>query len=177
MVNVLLLNASYEPLGAISIRKAVNMMLAEKVYAVEGVAKRLRSVNRVFEVPSVVRLAYYVNVPHRGVSWSRLSVLKRDKWQCIYCGTAVNERKRGKTLLKSHFTLDHILPRSRGGRNTWGNTACACAPCNHRKGSRTPHEAGMKMLFEPKTPRTNTLIVSSHIPTEWKKYLHKSDVN
>jgi 5-methylcytosine-specific restriction endonuclease McrA len=83
----------------------------------------------------------------------------------------VGERKKGKVTTKADFTLDHIRPRSRGGRNTWGNTACACAPCNHRKGNRMPHEAGMKMLFEPKTPRTNTLVIKGPVTGEWKKYL------
>ncbi|MEZ4643031.1 MAG: HNH endonuclease [Chloroflexota bacterium] len=174
MVNVLLLNASYEPLQTISVQKAVNLLLAEKAHAVEGVAQKLRSPNHVFEVPSIVRLAYYVNVPRRGASWSRLGVLNRDRWTCVYCGAKLGDRKGAAVFNKGDFTLDHILPRSRGGRNTWGNTACACAPCNRRKGSRTPHEAGMKLLFEPKIPRTKMLVVSGRIPSEWKKYLEIS---
>ena len=171
MVHVLLLNASYEPLETISVHRAVNLLLAEKVHAVEGLAQRLRSTNHIFDVPSVVRLAYYVNVPRRGISWSRLAVMNRDNWSCIYCGTQLGDRKGNQVYGKVDFTLDHILPRSRGGRNTWGNTACACYSCNHRKGGRTPYEAGMKLLYEPKTPRGNTLILSGTIPVEWKKYV------
>jgi 5-methylcytosine-specific restriction endonuclease McrA len=171
MAHVLLLNASYEPLRTISVRKAIHLLLAEKVHGVEGIAQKLRTTSRVFEVPSVVRLAYYVNVPRRGLNWSRRGVLNRDGWRCVYCGTAMGERKKGKVTTKADFTLDHIRPRSRGGRNTWGNTACACAPCNHRKGNRMPHEAGMKLLFEPKTPRTNTLVIKGPVTGEWKKYL------
>ena len=171
MEHVLLLNASYEPLRMISIKKAVHLLLAQKVFAVEGIARRLRTSTQIFEVPSVVRLTYYVNVPRRGLSWSRLGVLNRDGWQCIYCGVRCGERRGGKLYVRADFTLDHILPRSRGGRNTWPNTACACARCNHRKGNRTPHEAGMKLLFEPKTPRTNMLVLRGQIPTDWKKYL------
>lgn len=174
MVNVLLLNASYEPLQTISVYKAINLMLAEKAHAVEGVAQRLRSPSTVFAVPSVMRLAYYVNVPRRGASWSRQGVLNRDAWTCIYCGARPGSRKGTRVYTKTDFSLDHILPRSRGGRNTWGNTACACRPCNHRKGSRTPHEAGMKLLFEPKIPRTRMLVLSGRVPTEWKKYLELS---
>jgi 5-methylcytosine-specific restriction endonuclease McrA len=171
MAQVLLLNASYEPLGTISWRRAIQLILAEKVHAVEGLARSVRSVNRIVDVPSVVRLTYYVNVPRRGATWSRLGVLKRDGWECIYCGVRPGERKGGKTYQQSDFTLDHIRPRSRGGYNTWGNTACACAVCNHRKADRTPHEAGMKLRYEPKIPRTNILVVSGQMPVEWKKYL------
>jgi 5-methylcytosine-specific restriction endonuclease McrA len=171
MAQVLLLNASYEPLGTISWRRAIQLILAEKVHAVEGLARSVRSVNRIVDVPSVVRLTYYVNVPRRGATWSRLGVLKRDGWECIYCGVRPGERKGSKLYQQSDFTLDHIRPRSRGGHNTWGNTACACAVCNHRKADRTPHEAGMKLRYEPKIPRTNILVVSGQVPVEWKKYL------
>jgi 5-methylcytosine-specific restriction endonuclease McrA len=115
MAQVLLLNASYEPLGAISWRRAIQLILAEKVHAVEGIARSVRSVNRVVDVPSVVRLTYYVNVPRRGATWSRLGVLKRDGWECIYCGIQPGERKGGKVYQQTDFTLDHIRPRSRGG--------------------------------------------------------------
>jgi 5-methylcytosine-specific restriction endonuclease McrA len=74
-------------------------------------------------------------------------------------------------LNKGDFTLDHIIPRSRGGRNTWGNTACACFRCNQRKADRTPHEAGMPMLWEPKTPRVNYIIAAGDVPDTWKVYL------
>ena len=171
-MSVLLLNASYEPLQMITIRRAVNLMLAEKVQAVEGIASRLRTVNREFEVPSVVRLTYYVNVPRLGITWSRRAVLERDGWQCVFCGIVMGEKRNGRFLNKYDFTIDHIIPKSRGGANTWGNTACACGPCNNRKANRTPHEAGMKMLYEPKTPRGQVLVVRGNVPKEWVKYLN-----
>ena len=171
MESVLLLNASYEPLQTISVQRAVNLMLAEKAQAVEGIARRLRTVRRVFEVPSVLRLTYYVNAPQKGAIWSRKAVLERDRWTCIYCGMRPGHRHKGMFFHKADFTIDHILPRSRGGGNSWGNTACACAPCNQRKANRMPHEAGMKMRYEPKTPRGRVLIIQGDIPREWKKYL------
>lgn len=171
-MSVLLLNASYEPLQMITVRRAVNLLLAEKVQPVEGISSRLRSVNRVFEVPSVVRLTYYVNVPRPGVTWSRRAVLERDGWRCIYCGVHPGQRKNGRFLSKNDFTIDHLIPKSRGGANTWGNTACACGPCNNRKANRTPHEAGMKLLYEPKTPRGHVLAVRGQVPHEWVKYLN-----
>ena len=160
---VLLLNVGYQPLRTISIRKAVDLMLGEKVDTVEGVAARLRTPSTVFEIPSVIRLKHYVNVPHRKLSWTKYRVLKRDNYTCIYCGV--------DSLPTSKYTVDHIIPQSRGGKNTWGNTACACFGCNQRKADRTPNEAGMKMLWEPKTPRTDYLVASGNIPVEWKKYL------
>lgn len=169
--SILLLNASYEPLQMISVRRAVNLLLAEKVQAVEGLHSRLRSVNHTFEVPSVVRLNYYVNVPRPGVTWSRRAVLERDAWQCIYCGIKMGDKRHGRFLAKTDFTIDHLIPKSRRGGNTWGNTACACSICNNRKADRTPHEAGMKLLFEPKTPRGHVLVVRGSVPQEWVKYL------
>ncbi|MEM7334965.1 MAG: HNH endonuclease [Chloroflexota bacterium] len=169
--SVLLLNASYEPLQMISVRRAVNLLLADKVQAVEGVHSRLRSVNRVFEVPLVVRLTYYVNVPRPGVTWSRRAILERDGWVCVYCGVRIGDKKQGRYLAKGDFTIDHLIPKSRGGHNTWGNTACACSICNNRKANRTPHEAGMKLLYEPKTPRGHVLVVRGQVPNEWVKYL------
>jgi 5-methylcytosine-specific restriction endonuclease McrA len=74
-------------------------------------------------------------------------------------------------LGKNDFTVDHLIPRSRGGKNTWGNTACACPLCNNRKGDRTPHEAGMVLRWEPKIPRVGYLVASGDVPAAWKVYL------
>ena len=170
MESVLLLNVSYEPLQMISIRRAVNLLLTGKVEAVEGVARKLRTPNIIFEVPSVLRLTRYVNVPLRGASWSKQGVLKRDQFTCVYCAAKIGGQRGNHVYVRADFTVDHIIPRSRGGRNTWGNTACACYHCNQRKGNRTAHEAGMRLLFEPKRPRVNYLVVTSSLPDEWKKY-------
>lgn len=168
---VLLLNASFAPLRRISVQRAVNLMLAGKVEAVEGIAARLRTPRTVFEVPAVLRLRYYVNVPRRGATWSRRGVLERDRWTCVYCDARPGDRRRGRVLVKSDFTVDHIVPRSRGGRNTWTNTACACYFCNQRKANRSAHEAGMRLRFEPRKPRTDYLVASGEVPLVWKKYL------
>ena len=168
---VLLLNATYEPLRVIPVRRAVSLLMRGVAEGVEGVAARLRTPSTVFEVPSVLRLRYYVNVPRRGAVWSRRGVVARDGYTCVYCGARVGERRRGRILARADFTVDHLIPRSRGGGNTWGNTACACRWCNGRKGDRTPHEAGMCLRWEPKTPRVNYLVVSGEVPAEWKVYL------
>ena len=168
---VLLLNASYEPLRVVSVKRAVGLLMRGVVEGVDGVAARLRTPSTVFEVPSVLRLRYYVNVPRRGATWSRRGVLVRDGYACVYCGARVGERRRGRVITRADFTVDHLIPRSRGGGNAWGNTACACRWCNHRKADRAPHEAGMRLRWEPKTPRVNYLIVSGEVPAEWKVYL------
>ncbi|MDY7079499.1 MAG: HNH endonuclease [Chloroflexota bacterium] len=169
--NVLLLNASYEPLRIIPIRRAVGLMMRGVVEGVDGVAARLRTPCMVFEVPSVLRLRYYVNVPQRGATWSRRGVLARDGYACIYCDARVGEQHHGRVITRADFTVEHLIPRSRGGGSTWGNTACACRWCNHRKADRTPHEAGMRLRWEPKTPRVNYVIASGEVPAEWKIYL------
>ena len=169
--SVLLLNASYVPLGTVMIRDAVDLLMRDVVDAVDGVAARLRTPSTTFEVPSIVRLRYYVNVPQRRAIWSRRAVIARDGYTCIYCGVGVGDSHRGKVLTRHDFTVDHVIPSSKGGGNTWGNTACACYWCNHRKADRTPGDAGMRLRWEPKRPRTNYVVASGDIPEEWKVYI------
>ena len=168
---VLLLNATYEPMRVVPLKRAVGLLMRGAAVGVDGVAAQLNTPSTVFEVPAVIRLRYYVNVPRRGVLWSRRRVLIRDGYRCIYCGAMVGERRRGRVLTRGDFTVEHLIPRSRGGANTWGNTACACRWCNNRKADRTPHEAGLRLLWEPKRPRVNYLVVSGEVPSEWKAYL------
>jgi 5-methylcytosine-specific restriction endonuclease McrA len=168
---VLLLNATYEPMRVIPVRRAVGLLMRGVAEGVEGVAARLRTPSTVFVVPSVLRLRYYVHVPQRGAVWSRRGVLGRDGHTCVYCGAGIGERRHGRVLTRADFTVDHLIPRSRGGGNTWGNTACACRWCNGRKGDRMPHEAGMRLRWEPKTPRVSYLVVSGEVPSEWRVYL------
>jgi len=168
---VLLLNASYEPLAVIPQRRAMSLMLRGRVDPATEDAITIRGASTVLRVPTVIRLRRYINVPPRGARWSRRGVLHRDSYCCIYCGIQPGQLQRGKPLGKRDFTVDHIIPRSRGGKNSWGNTACACPYCNNRKGGRTPHEAGMTMRWEPKTPRVDYLVAYGEIPAAWKVYL------
>jgi 5-methylcytosine-specific restriction endonuclease McrA len=171
MVTVLLLNASYEPLAVIPQRRAVSLLLRDRVDAATEDVIKVAGISSSLNIPTVVRLRRYINVPRRGARWNRQGVLQRDGYRCIYCGIQAGESQRGRVLTKGDFTVDHLIPRSRGGQNTWGNTACACPVCNHRKGDRTPHEAGMILCWEPKTPRVGYLVASGEIPTAWKLYL------
>lgn len=170
MDRVLLLNGDYRPLGTKSIEKAVGLLIRGRAYGVAGVppARRLRTPNTVFEVPSVIVLQRFINVPSRTKKWSRSGVFERDNYTCIFCGRS----RAANGMGYKDFTIEHIAPKSRGGKSTWSNTACACYDCNHRKADRYPHEAGMSLLWEPKTPRTNYWKASGNIPVEWKYWLN-----
>lgn len=140
---VLLLNASYEPLGAIGVPRAVRLIWKGSVQLVEPDGNRiLRSQNYEFPVPSVVRLIEYIDVRgrQRRSSGKRTRIFARDRYRCQYCG------KRGDLFT---LTVDHILPASRGGGSAADNLVTACFECNQRKGNRTPDEARMPLLKNP----------------------------
>lgn len=170
---VLLLNGSnWEPLAVISVPRAINLVLAGKAVVLEQSGQFLQTIRDKFPVPSVVALRTYINVPRRQASWSRKGVLVRDSYTCIYCGAQPGGIHKGKQLSKQDFTVDHVFPKSRGGKDTWTNTACACYACNHKKGDKLPNEAGMKMRWEPKTPRTSYLVIAIGTgPDAWKRYI------
>jgi 5-methylcytosine-specific restriction endonuclease McrA len=170
---VLLLNGStWEPLEIISIPRAINLLLANKAIVVEPTDAFLRTVRQRFQIPSVIALKTYVNVPRRQATWSRRAVLTRDNHTCIYCLATPGDIVGGRPLAKNDMTIDHILPKSRGGKDVWTNTACACYVCNRRKGDRLPGEAGMKLRWEPRRPRTNYLVLEVGTgPDSWKKYV------
>ena len=163
MANVLLLNATYEPLSVLSLRRAAKLLLKERAEPVAAESVPLVGPERTLSIPTVLRLKFYVNVPRRNPpAWTRRGLLARDSYTCAYCG---------RPCTSSEATVDHILPVSRGGRSSWGNTVTACFRCNQRKADRTPHEAGMKLLIEPKLPRTRYLTVRGEIPTAWKVWI------
>jgi len=169
----LLLNGStWEPLAVITVPRAINLLLAGKAIVIEQTGEFLRTVRSKYEVPSVIALKSYINVPRRKSHWSRKGVLVRDNYTCIYCGIKPGGSQKASILTKRDFTIDHIIPRSKGGRDTWSNTACACAKCNHRKGNRLHNEAGMRLKWEPKTPRTSYLVIALGTgPEVWKRYV------
>jgi len=164
--HVLVLNATYEPLNVVSIRRAVLLLLKEKAEVVEAAEAWLRSERMALQVPLVIRLVYYVRIPRRfSLPLSRRSVLARDHYTCQYCGIRLG---------KASLTIDHVFPRSRGGKTTWENVTTACAPCNRRKGNRTPEEARMPLLRQPRRPRylALTLLEGTRAPKEWQKYMY-----
>jgi 5-methylcytosine-specific restriction endonuclease McrA len=170
---VLLLNGStWEPISVITVPRAINLLLADKAVVIEQSGGFLRTVSSFFPIPSVIALRTYINVPRRRAHWSRKGVLVRDNYTCVYCGAKPGTIQRGKVVARSDLTVDHVLPRSRGGKDHWTNTACACYMCNHRKGNRLPNEAGMKLMWEPKTPRTSYLVIAiGSGPAAWRQYI------
>ena len=149
MRNTLVLNASYEPLSTVSLQRAVVLVLQDKAVVEHAhPLRRVRAASVDLPLPRVVRLRRYVRVPFRQrAPWSRRGVLVRDGFRCAYCGRRAT-------------TVDHVLPRSRGGADTWLNTVAACAADNHRKADRTPEQAGMALLvtpFEP-TPEASLML-------------------
>jgi 5-methylcytosine-specific restriction endonuclease McrA len=163
MQQVLVLNASYEPLNVCTVRRAHVLLYKGKAEVVEQLDQPLRSATRSFIWPHVIRLVHYVRVP-RAVQRkiSRRALFARDGWRCVYCGTA-----------SSRLTLDHVVPRSRGGDSVWENVVTACAPCNHRKGDRTLEEARMELRYPPRAPAPVLFIqlAAPKIPDGWQPYL------
>ena len=144
MTDVLVLNASYEPLRIVSARRAIILLLQEKAELIEAAAQRLRTQGTSFAVPLVVRLVRYIAIPrHRQPPCSRRGVLARDRETCQYCGTQPG---------RAHLTIDHVLPRAHGGTTSWENIVAACAACNHRKANRTPAEARLRLRVTPYAP-------------------------
>ena len=162
MHRVLVLNATFEPLNTVSVPRAVALLLADKAEIVEAAEARLRSQHVTLPLPVVIRLVTYVRIPRMmPLAVTRRGVLNRDNHTCQYCGRSPHS---------AELTLDHVLPRSRGGKTTWENVVAACKPCNHRKNDRTPAEAHMRLLRAPFRPRYLALVVLD-VPSAWQKYL------
>jgi 5-methylcytosine-specific restriction endonuclease McrA len=166
---VLLLNQTYEPLGTVSVARAVIMTIKDVVTVEELDGDRvLRSARTTFPVPSVIRRRIYLNIRQRcqASGMKRTRIYMRDKFRCQYCG----EKKAASAL-----TLDHILPSSRGGDNSPLNVVTACMSCNQRKGNRTPSEARMPLLTPQSALRVKLeRVVLCHYAearAEWRKYL------
>ena len=132
---VLVLNQNYEPMSVCSARRAVILLYLDKAEMIERNHELIHSVSQTMPLPSIVRLSRFVRVPRKRVLLNRKNILKRDQHQCQYCGRR-----------ESQLTVDHVMPRVRGGKDTWENLVCACMRCNTKKGNRTPHEAGMTLL-------------------------------
>ncbi len=144
--------------------RAIHLLMADKAEVIETDGTRIHSVTASFPAPVVIRLRYYVRVPHNlPMPLSRRAILLRDAYTCQYCGS-----QPGRELL----TIDHIMPRSRGGRTDWENTVAACGSCNRKKANRTPDEAHMMLARPPVRPRFWAMALMM-IPGNdaWRKYL------
>jgi 5-methylcytosine-specific restriction endonuclease McrA len=161
MGRALVLNATYEPLCVVPIRRAVVLVLKEKAVVVHATDTELRSERRAFPVPSVIRLTHFVRVPFRTrASLSRRAVFARDGHRCQYCGASAEN-------------IDHVVPRSRGGAHVWENVVAACRRCNARKEDRLLHEAGLSLRRKPTAPRELTWIIVAvgTVHPHWEPYL------
>jgi len=161
---VLVLNATFEPIHVCTVRRATVLLLKAKAVLIESGELAVRSERLSLERPVVIRLVAYVRVPrdvHRR-KITRKAVLARDAWTCQYCGSE-----------RHGLTVDHVIPRSRGGDSVWENIVAACAPCNRRKGNRLPREIEMHPRKAPRPPGPNVFIrvAAPKVPESWEPYL------
>ena len=136
---VLILNVNFEPLHVCNTKRALSLVFSGKAETILNGRGVIRSCTAEFEIPSVIRLGHMIKRPRPRVSLSKREILRRDNFTCQYCGRQMR-----------HLTLDHIIPRHRGGPHSWRNLVAACTPCNRRKGNRAPEEAGLRLVKAPR---------------------------
>ena len=163
MGQVLVLNASYEPLNITTWRRALVMVLKGKAEGLEHDSSRWIRGDTM--LPTVIRLRQYVRVPYKQLPLTRRNLFHRDGHRCQYCGRSADQ-----------LSIDHVVPRSRGGLDTWENVTTACLPCNVRKGNRTPREASMPLMGKPHRPLSSLRFeaarqISAGRHGEWAKYV------
>jgi 5-methylcytosine-specific restriction endonuclease McrA len=160
--HVLVLNQDYCALTVCSVERAIVLVLMRKAEMVESDRARfIRSPSTHIPWPSIVRLKAYVSVPYKRIMLSRKNVLRRDRMRCQYCAG------------RDRLTIDHVIPKSRGGKDTWENLVAACTRCNNKKGNRTPEEANMRLLRKPFRP-SHVMFIRDYMGTldeTWKPYL------
>jgi 5-methylcytosine-specific restriction endonuclease McrA len=167
MARALVLNASFEPLSVVPVRRAIVLVLRERADVVESNGKVWHSERLSFASPSVIRLRHYVKVPYaRRVPLNRKTVFMRDQYTCQYChNTAEN--------------LDHVVPKSQGGLHTWENVVASCRRCNTKKGGRTPQQAGLSLRRRPSAPREHAWVLvatGTRLDPAWEPYLVRRKV-
>jgi 5-methylcytosine-specific restriction endonuclease McrA len=167
MSRALVLNATYEPLCVVPSRRAVVLVLGHKADILHDTGEALHSEHLTLAVPSVIRLRHFVKVPYRRrAPLNRRGVFARDDHRCQYCGHAAE-------------SIDHVVPRSRGGEHTWENVVAACRPCNVRKRDRLLHETTMVLRRHPDAPREMTWVVVAvgTVPHHWQPYLRPATLS
>jgi len=163
----LLLNASFEPLKVIPWQRAMVLLALEKVSLVaEHDSQEIRTVSLTIKMPAIVRLNKYLRWQEHPIRFSRHNIYARDGYRCQYCHEFFDENQ---------LTLDHVRPRSRGGKTTWLNIVACCFTCNHQKRDRTPKEAGLTLFQKPTKPRSMGQLTMrmrfQNPPESWKLYL------
>jgi len=167
MQQVLLLNSSYEPLHICSWQRAMILALKGKAIVLE--VEPNRDIGAGHQMPLVVRLLHYVKIPHKDIPLTRKNIMHRDNYTCQYCGC------------HGDLTIDHVIPRSKGGKDRWDNVVAACLRCNVTKSNRTPKQAGMPLAKPPVRPHhfitfeLSKQAVQTHTNrntmTRWQKYM------
>lgn len=167
MEQVLLLNITYEPLRIINWKKAITLLLLNKVEVLEEYGREIHSVSFTVRLPSVVRLLRMVKKPKSSVRFSRQNIYARDRYHCQYCGSEFHPED---------LTYDHVIPKSRGGKTEWRNIVTCCIECNRKKGGRTPSEAEMTILRQPSQPKwvpaLRITIGFRDMPQSWRDYIY-----
>jgi 5-methylcytosine-specific restriction endonuclease McrA len=163
---VLVLNASYEPINICAARRALVLILKGLASPEEHGHSQIHAQRYALRLPTVIRLLEYRRIPHQSRALSRKNILMRDRYTCQYCQ---------KALPGAELTLDHVVPRSRGGASTWENLVACCHHCNNRKGNRTPEEANLRLLRAPRPFNIHTgrhlMRLLGRSDEQWKKYL------
>jgi 5-methylcytosine-specific restriction endonuclease McrA len=183
---VLVLNRHYQPVHVTSVKRAFTLLYMGVAKAIDAQYRLyefddwaalsatqdcITTINRTIRVPRVLVLSAYDHLPRGRVRFSRLNIYARDNDTCQYCG---------RNLPRAELNLDHVDPRSQGGKTTWENVVCSCVPCNLRKGGRTPDQAGMKLLKKPVRPRWTPLFRGATRKVtyrEWLPFLHLADAS
>ena len=162
---ILVLNLGYEVLGLTSPRRGVTLVMSEVAEVVVESAEALNTPGRPYPVPSIIRIKRMVRRPTGRLSLSRRNIFRRDHNTCQYCGRAGGD-----------LTIDHIIPRSRGGKTSWDNLATACRGCNSKKRNFTPEEAGMLLQHKPRAPHPVELLVfpMTELPPSWEDFLPRA---
>jgi 5-methylcytosine-specific restriction endonuclease McrA len=165
MNSVLVLNNNYQPLNVTNVPRALGMVCLGKAHAVETDSRVFHSERLAIQMPTVVRLNHYVRRPTPVLRVSRKSILARDQQTCQYCGTR-----------RVPLTIDHVIPRERGGGTDWANLVCSCIRCNNKKGNQTPEQAGMRLLRKPFRPKfipyiSYTKFLAAAANPTWRPYL------
>lgn len=162
MNSVLVLNQDFSPLTLCSLERAFLLVFLEKAEMLDRVPNRsLRTISKNYPYPSVIRILQYKHVPYRGVVLTRYNLFKRDSYECQYCGT------------NKDLTLDHLIPKSKGGKSNWTNLVTACKHCNAKKGDDTPEGVGLRLAKHPVKPSYIVFLKSTagNLKTDWLKYL------
>lgn len=161
--NVLVLNQDYQPLSICSVQRSIKLLFLDKAELLHDDPENfLRTTRETYSYPSVIRLRSYIRLPYTKIVLSRRNIMKRDGFVCQYCGK------------KTDLTIDHVLPKSRGGQETWENLTTACEKCNVKKGNKTPKEANLVLKKKPYRPIPITFFrdYNGGVQEPWKPYLY-----